>query len=336
MFLADHVLVPDKVFDCLARDRGADRLRSEAQRQLQYRELIEAGLVVPVPNNVAMALRGDAAYTLTAEDVNDPSLVEWVKSQLIFEGPTAREVLFVTARDDHEKWPQFWLHGHINRDSLDKEERTFRTMMLQPYSSDYDYGPWKNQVTDDAVSYYIQRLNERVTTADVFAAEYVTSSPFEARLLSRKKHTLSSAAQAALWADIPVLRDADVSALARAASQDEAVADLRAQVRTAMMSARSLESRIDVLSEKAHSINDSAAMLERTIRTDRTWQLVAPSGAGLAGIAIGFFGGIPGVAAGAIGAFSGLAPFLATRRSHKRDAAYLFVCARRGSHRHRK
>jgi hypothetical protein len=72
-------------------------------------------------------------------------------------------------------------------------------------------------------------------------------------------------------------------------------------------------------------------MLERKIRTDHAWQLIAPGAAGLGGLAIGAFGGIPGLIGGAIAAFGGLAPFLATRRNHKRDA-HLFSFAPDAAH----
>jgi hypothetical protein len=154
-----------------------------------------------------MVTRGDAAIRSTRSDLADPKLVSWVRDQLILEGPTAREALFVRAIDDlSQHADKFWLYSHIDPDSLDEETQRFTTRMLLPYDPTRDYGPWMQQVSDSAISSYVQRTNERVVTADVFGAEYVAASMFEARLLRRRRggddHGVP---HAAMWADVPLL-----------------------------------------------------------------------------------------------------------------------------------
>lgn len=71
LLLADYVAMPDAVFEALLR-RGTNRsLRRAASRQFAIAELIEVGLVIPVPVGVAMAVNGAGAAALTALDLKD-------------------------------------------------------------------------------------------------------------------------------------------------------------------------------------------------------------------------------------------------------------------------
>lgn len=331
LLLADHVAMPDGVFEALLR-RGTNRSLSRAAvKQLAIAELIEAGLVIPVPVGVAMAVNGAGAAALTALDLKGPSLVSWVRDQLIMEGPTAREALFVRVADDLSTVAEkFWLHGHIDAESLTADGR-FTTKMLQHYDPGYDYGPWIKQVSDDAVSYYVQRTNERLVTADVFGAEFVSASMFEARLLARNKRGRDSGpAHAAVWADVPQLPDLAGRDLVKVIQNEDAVEDLRRQVRASLVTARTPGERTDALTALAHELEGASRRLERTARSDRAWQAAVPAGLGVASLVLGAIsGGLLPVAAGALGVAGGIAPYLGARINARREAAYLFVTARR-------
>ena len=192
-----------------------------------------------------------------------------------------------------------------------------------------DYGPWIEQRKDDAVAFFVQRLNERAVTADVFAADYVTASPFEARILRKKGYAFDNPAHAAIWADIPYLPHADPTTLAKAASEDDAVEDLRRQIRAAMVTARSLDQKVDAVTEAAHAIEAASHALEKKMRTDRVWQGAIPGIGGVGTIALGSFGGIPAIAGGALGTLVSMSTFLANRVNSRREAAYIYVGARR-------
>lgn len=332
VLLADHVLFPDRVFDTIVRNPTCRDLREAARRQLKNKELLKAGIALPVPPGVAMAAHGKVALDLTADDLKRAALVSWVRSQLIVEGPTAREALFVTAADElSSEIANFWLYGRILPESLDDESRTFTTAMLQPYDPTYDYEPWINQVKDSAVGALVQRTNERVVTADLYGSEYVSASLFEARLLrTRELDVRIGPAQAALWADIPELPDLISPDLAKLLRNENAVEDLRAQVRASLATARTDIENIDAITDLSSQLNAASKKLDRTAGNDLVWQAVIPGGLSGASMVIGgITGGLVGLSAGAIGGLATLAPYLGNRLNKKRDAAYLFVAARR-------
>lgn len=332
LLLADHVLYPDRVFDRLRRTPTMRHLVEDAETELQHAHLIAAGLAIPVPPGVAIAAQGRTAQELTAQDLQREELVSWVSSQLIVEGPTAREALFVRAADDlaYES-PHLWLHGHIDRESLDAESGQFKTLMLQPFDPQYDYDPWIAQVKDSAVSALVQRTHERVVAADVFGSEYVSASLFEARLLRmRQRATSMEPAQAAVWADIPELPMLSGAELTKLLRNEDAVEDLRRQVRASLETARSNEDKIDAITELAHQLESTSHHLQKASTSDRAWKAVVPGGLTLATMVVGgITGGLPGLGVGAMGALTTLAPFLGDRLNSRRQAAYVFVGARR-------
>ncbi|MFY0408710.1 SEC-C domain-containing protein [Solicola sp. PLA-1-18] len=333
LLLADHVLVPDDLFAALTRSADLETFRRLAKAQLELSDLISNGLVVFVPRGVAMAHRGPAAQQLTARDLADGRLVDWVRDQLIVEGPTARETLLVSAGDDLSTDPvNFWMYGRVEPGSFDNEAGTFMWGSLQPYDAGHDYAPWMRQVVNSATSMFIQRTNERLVSADVFAAEYVSASMFEARLLRRQGTGTGGVAQSAIWADVPALPDLKSPDLARALLNEAAVADLRDQVRVSVMTARAPGEQVDALTHLAHGLEAASHKLERKMSSDRFWQAISPATLGTAGLFIGgIFGGLPGLVGGGLGAAAGLTPYLGTRLTDRRDAAYLFVAGRRAS-----
>ena len=104
------------------------------------------GFVACVPKDLAVVLTNDIVIQTTEADLTRTDILNWVMGELQIEGPTAREALFLRARDglgpDDET---FFLHGRIDPTSLDDESRTFSTRMLGPYDPSFDYGPWIDQ-----------------------------------------------------------------------------------------------------------------------------------------------------------------------------------------------
>ncbi len=331
LLLADHVAIPDEVFGTLIHRQGNRSLREAAKRELHLAELLEAGLVIPVPTGVAMAAGGAAAVHLTKLDLEDGALVDWVRSQLILEGPTAREALLVRAADDFAlNVGQFWLHAHIDG-TEQTADGAFKTRLLRPFDATYDYGPWIRQVSDEAISHYVQRTNQRVVSADVYGAEYVTASLFEARLMARTgRGEQNTSVQAAVWADVPQLPQLTGPELAKLIQNEEAVEDLRRLIRASLVTARSSGDRVDALTGLAHELEASSHRLEKSVLSDRWWQGAVPGGLGLATLTIGALsGGILPLATGAVALVGSVAPALAARAKTRREAAYLFVASRR-------
>jgi hypothetical protein len=98
----DHYLIPDPLADALLQRPPVRSRNVEAavRKMLELRALIELGVVVPVPNDVATILSARGAWEATESDPQRDELVSWVEAQLQVEGPTAREALIIGARDD--------------------------------------------------------------------------------------------------------------------------------------------------------------------------------------------------------------------------------------------
>lgn len=331
LLLADHVLVPDGLLGVLLRGGSVGRLKAAAIAELEMAELVGGGLAIAVADGVAMAHQSDAAIELTKRDLADASLVHWVREQLIFEGPTAREALMVRAADDLSLSPAtMWFYAHLTPGSVDVEDRSFQLAALQHYDATHDYSPWISQCNDKAVSYFVQRTNERVVTADVFAAEYVSPSLFEARLLHARDGVGPGTAQAAMWADIPYLPHLRGEDLATLVQNEHAIADLRDRVRASLVTARTPGEKVDAMTELAHDLEAASKAIQRKGLLDRGWQGAAPAGFAVGGIMISAFtGGLPGIAGAALSALGAVAPYLGARQGQRRDAAYLFLRAQK-------
>lgn len=328
LLFSDHVLIQDVLFDALGTKPTNHNLRTAAQEQLALASLISMGAVIPAPGGVAMALRGDSAKDLTADDLGRPGLVRWVREQLQLEGPTAREALLASVKDDHPGAQMMWLYARFEPVE-EPLERTGRMRMLGNYDPQFDYGPWLDQVRREATISLIQRTNERVVTADAFASNYVATSPFEARLLHRRRIASPGLSQAAIWADIPTLPDLNMRGLASALGNDDAVHNLRERVQAALATTRAPAAQTDAITNVASELNRASLALERRGRTDRAWSLMLPAAFGAGTIGLGAFGGLPGVAAALLSTLGSLAPYLGSRIAERRDASYLFVSARR-------
>jgi hypothetical protein len=95
---------------------------------------------VPVAEEVARAATIAAVDAELERDVLDSELLLWVDSQLEMEGPTAREALFLGARDDLRRVPHLELFARI--DSVEASTREFSTRMLNNYDPSFDYDSW--------------------------------------------------------------------------------------------------------------------------------------------------------------------------------------------------
>ena len=335
---ADHYLVPDPLFDALVRRRLRREDLTDPLRELvRLRPLIEAGVVVPVPVDLAVAITNSSVVTATDADLGRRDLVRWIDQQLVVEGPTAREALFLNARDDiEEELGFFFLHAHILPDTVDDETRTFMSRLLAPYDPDYDYAPWVAQSRRQTVAAIIQRANRDIAIAESFGGRYLTRSPFRARLQHRRGDT-AEPSTATLWVDVPYLPDSDARGLARVLRDEAAVEALRHEVRRAFRTvtgddpAEAREAAQGLVEDLARA----AERLEAQMRTERAWGLAAPAAGGAISIAIGATTGPIGALAALAAAGLGLGPYAATRTSRKQNAAYVFLLAKQATRRGR-
>lgn len=329
MLLADHVLYPDKLLDALASKPTALRLRTLATDELKLEHLLRAGHVLPMPDSVAQytgsVLIREATETALAND----SLLKFVRSQLVVEGPTAREVLFINAIDDIENDSGMWFYGHTGPDAVDENERSIGFRMLQQYDPHHDYSAWIKQESDRATANYLQRTERRLVVADVLGAEYVAASPFEARMLQRRDTTSPSLTNATLWADVPALADLSARDLARMLSAEDAVEDLRARVRIAMDAAPDFGSQISSIRAVAADIEQSSRVLNKRIGTYRSLTLAVPLITGGMGLVVGSAGGMAGLSGAALGLVGTISPAIAERLNQRREAAFLFTLPKR-------
>lgn len=342
LLLADYVLTPDRLFEALAKRPTNRALRAVALADREYVPLYSAGRAIPVPSGVAVAAASAAVGEMVRGDLANERLFDFVRRQLVVEGPTAREVLFVNARDDLVRAPHMWMYGHIQpprvSDSAgDGAEVPFETRMLQPYDATFDYRPWIDQVTRAATGTYLQRTAKRLSTASLLGAEYVAASPFDARVMRARANSAQfGTSTAAVWAGVPVFENLNSKDLASILNNEEAVEDLRAQMRLAMRGALDLQNQADALSHVSAEIEHASHALERRVRRDRIFAAALPAVFGAAGVVVGAAGGIAGIAAGTLGVMAGLAPYLGTRANDRSEAPFLYVMARKRERRNRR
>jgi len=326
---ADHYLVPDGVAEALLDSPGssdAPKLEHALSHLLALRSLVELGVVVPVPDEVLTLLTADDSYEATEKDLNGP-LAGWVIGELEIEGPTAREVLFVNARDDL-RHDAMYFYGRI--DSQPKPG-TFTSTSLGEYDPEHDYSPWITHTRRQTAAKLIQEVNRNLAFAQALGAQFVTHSVFEGRLLQRKGRPAAAPAPL-LHAEVPVLPEASPDVLARLAEEDEAVAALRSVVRRSFREVRpNDESASSTAAERlVEELADAARRLEERIRHDRRWRIGGPAILGAGAIALGAATGGPlGAAAGVLGTLAGLSGSVADRAAYRQDPGFALVLARR-------
>lgn len=329
MLLADHVLFPDSLLRALRSKPTARDVRALATEEMEFQHLLRGGHVLPMPDSVAEFIGGRSIHDATELALANDSLVRFVRSQLVVEGPSAREVLFINAVDDIERSPGMWFYGHTDPESIAEADRSIAFRMLQPYDAQHDYSAWIKKESDSALANYLQRTERRLAVADVLGSEYVAASPFEARMLQRRDSRRPSLANTALWADVPSLANLGAKDLARMLSAEDAVEDLRARVRIAMESAPDFGSQISSIRAVASDIEQASRVLNKRMGTYRSLALTVPVIAGGMGLVVGSAGGVAGFAGAALGLVGAVSPAIGERLNQRREAAFLFTMPKR-------
>lgn len=335
---ADHYLTPDHL--AAAAAAGRDELssyRALVAEQLDLRPLIEAGIVVPVFIDLAVALIGTEIDTMVAVDLANLQYVNWAERQIVLEGPTAREVAFVHVIDDYPHHDWFYLHSPIEpapTDQADDEPLLVRGKLLNRYDPDFDYGPWLATVRRQAVARLTQHLNIDVAVSTAFGADLLTTSPFRARALRRLRGPLQCSSDynisGAVWADVPWLPDASAELLMKIANSEPRVEDLR---RTTAQALRAVEhgdiaASARAIADTAADLRSAASHLSRDLRRQRTVDLGVPTGLATGSVLIASTMAPP-VGLGAILAGAAAAiPAIQARLTSCQTAAYAFFMAR--------
>jgi hypothetical protein len=308
-------------------------LRTTISEALGLRPLVEAGLVVPVPTGAAVVLAARTISESTEGDLDNRELMDWVDQQLMVEGPTAREVAFIRARDDYEEG--FYTHSRMEELN---DDGTFKMGMLREYDPSFDYDPWLRTARSQFTARLTQQLNTDLAIAELFRGDYVTRLPFRARFAHRRAGVASVPAIAASI-EVPWLPQVDAAKLARMAKHDEAVEDLRRQVRRAVSTASDTSGTQAALSDLVTEIAETASgPLARKLARDRTWRLAVPGGCAAGTVLLGATVSPIGAAVGAalaLGTWAG--PAFADFKEPRTKAAYLFWAAQpRGDRRWRR
>ena len=280
-----------------------------------------------MPDGVATVLTNEVVVTATNADLKRRDLTKWVMSQLVIDGPTARSVAFVSARDDLGRGPgMFYLHANI--DSSKIHSGVFGFEALHGYDAEFDYQPWLDQIRRQTAAALVQDVNRELAIADAFGASFVTRAPFRARLLNRRGQSIG-APGATVWADVPLLPQLAAKDLVAISRSDETVEALRAEMRRAFRFVegdQAYEAAVGFVDD----LNEATAALERQIRRERSWTLVLPAGALAGSAAIAVSGGAAAVAGALVGGL-GLAQYLNSVKARRTNAAFAFVLAKRRS-----
>lgn len=330
MLWADLYLTSDRLLDAFLEREAPDRdaLRSALVEALELRPLVEAGVVVQVPAGAAVVLASGAIRRSTAADLQSQRLIEWLNGQLVIEGPTAREVVFVHARDDDAEG--FYTHSRMDEFS---DDGTFKMGLLRRFDAGFDYEPWLRTVRSQFTARLTQELNTDISIARLFGGEYVTRSPFRARF-AHQRSVANSAPAIAASIHVPWLPAADANTLARIAAQDEAVQDLRRRVARAIKSVTDTSVAQAALSDLTKEIaEDAVGPLARRLQRVGTWKIAVPGACAMGTIVLGATTGPLGAVVGAALGLGGWASSaFADYKEPRTEAAYVFWAAqsRRG------
>jgi hypothetical protein len=335
---ADHYLTADRVAAAAAAGRDdISSYRAPVADLLNLRPLIEAGIVVPVFIDLAVALIDTEIDTMVAVDLADPQYVAWAERQIVLEGPTAREAAFVHVIDDypHDDW--IYLHSPIEPVSAgqaDDEPLLVRSGLLNPYDPEYDYGPWLATVKRQAVAKLTQDLDIDLAVSAAFGADLLTSSPFRARALRRLPGSLVRPSDydisGAAWADVPWLPDAPAELLLKIARSEPRVEDLRRAMATALRTVGNgdVAASAQAVADAAGDLRSAASRLSRDLRRKSAIDLAVPTGLATGSVLVA--GTIaPPIGVGAILAGAAAAiPAARARLASRQTAAYAFWMAR--------
>ncbi len=327
LFWADHYLASDELGAALEKDWDHKDIERAVRQLIDHRPLVEAGIVVPVLDALLTLLTADVVHQQTDQDLANAALVRWVMDQLVVEGPTARECVLLTAVDDVDDLVMYFMYGHIVPSSIDDASGTFLTRMFGDHDPDFDYRPWIEQCLRQTAVRLMQELNRDLTIADALGAEYVTLSPFRARLLEERGSEPSSIGSL-VWSEVPVLTGATPEAIRRIADAEEPVEALRATVRrasAAMRSASPPDKRARA-AELSGELQDASMRLSRQMARDRIWELALPTIAAAGTVALGAAsGGLLAAAVPIVAGVLGLGQHAARQRSRREEPGYALL-----------
>lgn len=352
MFWADHYLIPDAVAAlAVAGSDSLDSLRDAVVGLLEMRPLVEAGVAVPILRGLAAATVDALIMEMTNQDLRNEALVAWGEQQVHIDGPTAREVVFTYAIDDYPGRDGMYMYARpssgprlasdqsdvgmnngtgsqLDLGSDEDAHSSVEARMLGRYEPGHDYGPWLATVRRQALGRWTRELNGDLAAAASLGADFITASPFRARLLRRRNapgHRLGGAA----WAQVPWLPDADPALLVKIANSEERVRELRE------MSARALRAvpvddvgaQTGALTDVGEELSAAADRLGTVLRRSRA---VDATAAGLAAGAVLVTGTVapPLLAGAALAGLSTQPPGAVDRWRRRKTAAYAFWMAR--------
>ena len=334
---ADHYLVTDRVAELMISNLRPTALAGELRELLALRPLIETGMVVPVLEDAAALAAADAIQAGTETSLQTPSLVEWIDSQLVMEGPTARECVLYSAIDDDTQDVSF--HAYPRFIAADDATKMLWQRMLGPYDPEFDYEPWIAQTRRQHIASAVHNVNKQVAIANAFGADWVTTSPFKQRLLVRRGGQPTTT-QALVHAKVPQLSGGSARTLARVAAEDESVKALRKATHESLRAMRSLppaDQRAEAV-ELGRNLQARADDLVKEIARARRWKLALPGAAGVSGaiaataaVAIGATGPMAApidllTALGAMFATgAGVLPYVADRGGHRTNSAFALL-----------
>ncbi|MEJ2870624.1 hypothetical protein WCD74_22875 [Actinomycetospora sp. OC33-EN08] len=324
---ATHVVIPDPLFSAVVEERDIYGIGDAAKLLFELRPLIESGLVVPVPAEFIGALSVEEVLHATKKDLLRTELREWVNAQLIVEGPTAREALFITAQDDLDEWPILRTLGRV---PIVNDDGTFYSRMLEPYRPDFDYKPWVDQEKTAATRYYVQAVNEKLAQADFFGATYTTRSLFRANLLHKRTRSFATE-QALMWTETPIVSDVDFRLFARVADEDEAVADYRSKMGRVLRRAATLTDAAESATDLQEELADQAGKVNLRLHNSALWLSLSAS-FGLGAVAAGgtpFGWLLAGLGAGS--ALKDFLPYFEKRKEARLEAPWVWYSLQRKS-----
>jgi hypothetical protein len=324
MFWADHYLVPDYSARVAADVDSAtiEDWREALDWELLNRPLLESGFLIPVFDDLARAAVANRIDEIVERDLHDEAFVAWVESQVVIEGPSAREVAFAHVIDGYGLEDAFW--------QLARTQGGGAPTTLNQFEPDRDYGAWLSTVRRQATARLVAELVSSLTVARTLGAQHVTTSPFRARAMQRRRalDENSKIASAAVWADVPWLPEAEPALLAKIASNDERVNDLRRTVARAVRGLDGHEALAGAISEAAHDLRDDSDRLQRTLRRDLNLGILGAGGLSVGAALLGATLS-PVVAVAALFSGAGAAlPSLGNRLNAREQAAYAFWMAR--------
>lgn len=331
MFWANHYFVPDPLGARLIEGRlRADSLSGPIRQHLAHRQLIESGLVVPFPTDIAIPWIAERVSEATKADLAHEALVEWARRQLRLEGPTAREVLLVSALDDHEPSSPY-MFGRLDQPLGHNEE--FSTTLLGTYDSQFDYEPWISTVRSQHVARLVQETNIALAMGDLIKGRWLAPSPFRARLAQRMG-VPSIGPDCLADINVPWLPDVDLETLSSLAKNEAAVDELRKAVARCVDAVGENTMTVDQLQLFVDEHAGAASgRLDRTLRNERTLKKLVPGAAVAGTLAISATLGPIGWATGALSAVATGAPLISDYLTQRRSAPFLFWAARNRSDR---